>query len=348
LGYVIAGATYLADPSPFPGTTPPNPPSYGPAQGELLIIEFLVTNVSIAPTTYECEIGLYDTILVNSTDLPIEHGIYSNLTYNACYETAGWYLDCFTDVYRKTGNTTTEFIGIGLNETADCYEPQELVILYAYLEYNQEPEAYKPVDFEIHGPPNPYYNITIFRSTWTNASGIATINFTIPGSGFENWPDMVMGHWTCYQAAQVKLLGKIEDWLYWKVGWIIEVIEVEVIPGPGGWTSEIGPQKCEWIEIVVTYKTISFISKHVLFTVTAFDELLDPVQWDEWEVEVDPTDYYLCSERTDVTSVYSHIPPWAHVGLGTIYVNAFTDYPSACGCSYCPEVSVGFWIVATA
>jgi hypothetical protein len=352
LGYVIAGATYLADPSPEPGTTPPCAPSYGPAQGELLIIEFLVTNVSVAPTLYGCEIGLYDTVLVNSTDLPIEHLIYSNLTYNACYETAGWWLDCTTDSFRK--KCETPYIGEGANKTADAYEPQDLVILYAYLEYNQEPEAYKMVTFEVHGPANPVYNITIIRTALTNESGIATINFTIPGSGIPDWYTMVAGKWWCYQAAQVKIYEKPTDWLFFEVGWIVELLNVTITtPHPEG------AEKTEIIDITICFKNIMMIDKNVTFTVTVLDELLDPIQIDiyGWTVSaatygpVEEFEPGLFASNPDPYEscivLNSTIPEWAHVGLATVYVNAFTDLPRNCGCPYCPEISTTFWVIAT-
>jgi len=350
LGYVIVGATYLADPSPEPGTTPPCAPSYGPAQGVLLYIEFLVTNTSIAPVMYQCEIGLFNTTLVDKDDNPIDHGISSNLMYYACYETLGWYLDCTTDDYRK--KCDPKYIGVGPNATADAYEPQDLVILYAYLEYNQEPEAYKMVTFEIHGPANPVYNITIIRPAWTNESGIATINFTIPGSGIPDWYTMVAGKWWCYQAAQVKIYTKVTDWLFFEVGWIVELLDVTVEPQQ--------VKKGEVIDITISFKNIMCIPKNVVFTVTVLDELLDPIQKDiyGWEVaeatmgEVEEFEPGLFAANPipfeGSIVLNSTIEDWAHVGLATVYVNAFTDIPSNCGCPYCPEITTTFWIVATA
>jgi len=339
LGYVHIAGTMLGSPTSEPGTSPPMPS--GPAEGDLAFVEFLVTNVSVAPAMYQCDIGLYDIKLVNSTDQPILYDPAVNLTYYACYTTLGWYLDCTTDSFRK--KCETPWVGKGPNVTADAYEPQDLVILYAYLEYNQEPEAYKMVTFEIHGPVNSVENITIFRTAWTNDSGIATINFTIPGSGLPNWYEMVHGKWTCYQAAQVKIYQKPTDWLWFEVGWIVEILNVTVgVPHPEG------VEKNEWINITIWYKNIMMIEKWVLFTITVLDELLDPIQTETKGIWVDPATYAHNPIPTyGFIVIDSLIPDYAHVGLATVYVNAFTDLPMNCGCPYCPEVTATFWIIKT-
>jgi hypothetical protein len=353
-GYVLIAGTMLGDPAMEPGTSPPMPfnATYNTDQGVLMTVEFLVTNVSVAPTMYEGEIGLYDTKLVNSTDLPIDHLVSANLTYYACFTTLGWYLDCTTDSFRK--KCDTPYVGVGPNMTADAYEPQDLVILYATLTYNEEPEAYKMVTFEIHGPANSVENITIFRTAWTNASGIATINFTIPGSGLPNWEEMVFGKWWCYQAAQVKIYTKVTDWIFWEVGWIVEVTSVEVgVPHPEG------VERGEEMNITICFKNIMMIEKPGIITITVLDELLDPIQTEVGAFVIEPAAYGPVEEfepglfasnpipSEDCVVIYSTIPIYAHVGLATVYVNCFTDLPSNCGCPYCPEVTVTFWVIAT-
>lgn len=310
----------------------------------LAILEFNASFQTIAPDIQSSLIELYDVKLVgrypNGTLYDIEHTVVHGATYNVPYKTVGWSLDSFTDHFRK--KCWTPFIGEGINVTADAYEPQDLVILYAYLQYNFEPEAYKLVSFEIHGPANPYYNITIIRTAWTNASGIAMINFTIPGSGIPNWQEMVFGKWSEYEAAQVKIYEKPHDWLWFEVGWIVETLDVTVLPPEGA-------KKSEMIEITVVFKNIMMIPKWVLFTVVVYDELLDPIQWDAWWVLAAPATYAHNPIPTyNSTVVFSHIVDYAHVGTATVYVNAFTDFPSLCGCPYCPEITTTFFVLATA
>jgi hypothetical protein len=84
----------------------------------------------------------------------------------------------------------------------DSYSPSEQVILCAEISYNDEPVSDVEVEFEIIGPTNQYYNVTIIRQSQTNASGIATISFKIP------WPDLnpeqaVLGIWQAMAKASV-------------------------------------------------------------------------------------------------------------------------------------------------
>ena len=311
--------------------------------GIVSILEFNASVQTIAPEVVATDFTLHDIKLAgvypNGTEYAIEYLAPENATYNVPYKVVGWFLDCYTDpVRKKVVNGTTDYIGLGLNATADSYETQDLVILHAYLEYNFQPETGKIVMFEVYGPNR---TISIIRTAITNCTGVATIEFTIP-----NIP-AAFGHWVCYQAAQVKIYQKPEDWLFWKVGWIIEITNVDVVPGEGGWEDPTGPTKCEYIKIVVSYKTISFMPCDVLFTVVVLDELLDPIQEETWWIWVEPTYPVLCSERNDTTTIESHIPCFAHAGFATVYVNAFTNFPMLCGCPYCPEATAIFYIVAS-
>jgi len=287
-------------------------------------------------------LDLFDVLLVDSASDPIELFGVNDGVYEAPYKTLGWALDCYTDSFRK--KCVTPFIGMGPNATADAYEPQDMVILYSYLTFNEWPQQNWIVSFEIYGPRNPYDNITIFRTAITNASGVATINFTIP------WPcdnpyDIIFGKWTCIQYAQVKdpWAGEDEDYsarpfdiLKWDVGWIVELLDVTVDPDPVA--------VYETLNITICYKSIMQIPKDVVITVTIYDTLLDPIGEDVFDITALPGVY--CNPMEGCTWTTIEIPKWAHVGPGAqVFVNAYTALPSAGGCVYCPEISAIFTIV---
>jgi hypothetical protein len=310
--------------------------------GVLAYLMFNATYQFEVPTEgappFDFPVDLYDTKLSDSATDPITHWV-NDTVYRAPYYTLGWALDCYTDTWRTF--CETDNLGLGPNATADAYSPQQFVKLYAYLSYNEYPEQNKDVYFEIWGPRNPFDNITIYRSAITNASGVATINFTIP------WPcdhayEMIMGKWTCYQYAWVKspwkpdYYEKAMDILQFDVGWIIELLDVTVEPDP------VTP--CQNLNITITYKNIMQIPKDVLFTFTILDTLLDPIgETIVWEYQVPAGQY--CNPYCDSLSALIHIPKWTHVGPGaTVYVNAFTALPTDCGLIYCPEIFVQFEI----
>jgi hypothetical protein len=312
--------------------------------GVLAILEFNATKLFEVPTEgsppFDFPIDLYDTKLSNCATDPINHTAFDTV-YRAPYQTLGWSLDCYTDNFRK--KCFTPFIGLGPNATADAFEPHDMVILYSYLSYNEWPQQNWLVSFEIYGPVNPYFNFTLFRTAVTNASGVATINFTIPWP-CENAEEIIFGKWTCIQYAQVKdpWAGEGEDYsarpfdiLMWDVGWIIEIVSVEVAPDP------VAP--CQTLNITVFYKNIMSIEKCVVFAVSIYDDLLDPIGSAVDCMCAPPGEY--CNPYYGSFTLYIHIPKWAHVGpRSQVFVNAYTALPTAGGCIYCPEGSTTFTI----
>jgi len=109
--------------------------------------------------------------------------------------------------------------GKGPNQPSGRFKPQEVVILYAYVTNNSNAVPNKIVAFEIHGPPNSIYNITIIRTASTNTSGVATINFRIPWIS-EN-PEIIVGMWSAYASVQIAE-EKVEDTLTFMVGLIVD------------------------------------------------------------------------------------------------------------------------------
>ena len=213
---------------------------------------------------------------------------------------------------------------------SDAFGPQEEVTVYAYVTYNDEPVEYTPVAFEVKDP-NGTTRVT--RTAFTDASGIAVTEFRIPweGSGAE----ATFGDWQIWGIVDVSEIA-VEDLCQFRFGYIVSTRDIIVTtPRPEG------VKKCESIGVQVDIKSISFTSKDVYLAIVLYDECGVPIGIATADITVDPED--------GLTSTYTiHIPTWAFVGTGTIYVNIFSEKPIALGTPMCPERSATFTILKSA
>lgn len=99
------------------------------------------------------------------------------------------------DLYSQRG-------GVGANQTGGVFQPQNEVVLYALVTYNECPIQNILVSFEVDGPTNPYTNITLVLTAATNASGLAEIRFRIP-LPIEHQAEIVFGVWKACATANV-------------------------------------------------------------------------------------------------------------------------------------------------
>jgi len=228
------------------------------------------------------------------------------------------------------------FGGKGINMTSDMFWPQKPVILTAILTYNGDAVQHKPVAFQIVSPTG-YWNFT--RVEFTDANGIAIITFGLP------WPcdyaeNLTFGVWTVIAKADIQCVT-CEDWLWFKVYWYTH--ELTVTPKASSYT------KCQTAEFNITFKSYSRIARWVLVTMTVYDDLNVPIgQASAWilvgnrDLQWDPT----C--RTYLTynlTLSAHIPKWAYVGKGKVFVNTFFDWPMECGYPLSPEARAEFRIL---
>jgi hypothetical protein len=79
------------------------------------------------------------------------------------------------------------FDGKGANESSDVFQPQELVMPYALVMYNDDPLKRKLVAFQVDNPLNTLRNITIIGVNLTNNNGIAS--FALERLGPERTPN---------------------------------------------------------------------------------------------------------------------------------------------------------------
>lgn len=127
--------------------------------------------------------------------------------------------DRFIDLFTQRG-------GVGANQSSDMFQPQELVILYANVTFNDSPVANKDVGFSA-SPPTSIEVINATGYARTNASGLAVWSFRIP------WPSedpekKVFGEW--HVIATVDIADQtVVDTLTFQVGWIIQITKIATL-----------------------------------------------------------------------------------------------------------------------
>jgi len=211
------------------------------------------------------------------------------------------------------------FDGKGPNVKSDAFAPQELVILYAKVTYNDDPVANKLVGFQVNASDG---TLVFTRVAETDESGIAMAEFRIPS-------DPVFGEWLAYAIVDVAQTT-VADTMPFDVGWIIEILSVTPV--------ESTYSKGETASFTLSIKNLGKTTKTPTITVVVYDECAVPIAValvPEWSIEGEATVDFTCDLE---------IPMWAFVGTATVYANAFTDLPSNDGVPYCPEASASFII----
>lgn len=209
---------------------------------------------------------------------------------------------------------------------SDAFGPQEEVTVYALVTYNEEPVEYKPVAFEIQDPNGTTRD---YRTAFTDASGIAVTEFRIPweGSGAED----MFGTWTIIATVSIAEVT-VDDTCSFEFGYILSIESLTVTGTP--------LKKGETLSVSATIKNIAFVSKDAFVTIVLYDECGVPIGLATGWFTVDPSD--------GTTGVYGiTIPSWAFVGAGKVYVNLYTNAPSAGGTPWCPEKVGAFEILKT-
>ena len=312
-GYVLINVALLA----------PAPPAEG--SGILATIKFRVTHATVYPETVRCGLDLYDTNLSDPAGEPIPHtvhdGSYEFVPFPPCIGPA-------IDVYTQKPDP---YSGKGPNTPSDAFGPQEEVILYAYVSYNCEPVQNKLVVFEVK---NPNDEPVIFRTATSNAEGVATSSFRIPWEAEE--AESLFGEWTIFGSVEITE-QKGNDTCTFKFGWLIEITHVKTADTYGNLKTSF--TKGEHIHFNITVKNIAFTSKIATLTIVVYDECDVPIG------HVVLHDWSISPGTTEIFIIDLQIPKWAYVGIGTVYVNAYTDLPRLCGTPYCPEVSTTFMIM---
>jgi len=222
------------------------------------------------------------------------------------------------------------YSGRGLNQPSDAFAPQEEVILYAYVTYNDDPVQGKIVSFEVRGPINLVENVSFTRSAVTDAGGVATVSFRIPWPA-ESPEEVVFGVWTVVALVDIAEVA-VEDTLTFKVGWIVEILRVETVDVNN--SSKTSFVKGEHMHFRLTVKNIAMTDKVATLTLDVYDELeflLGVVTRENVKIPPGVTVYFI----EDLL-----IPTSAFVGVGVVSANAY----SVLGAPWCPQVATTFLI----
>jgi hypothetical protein len=245
-----------------------------------------------------------------------------------------------TSVAAQTGvaidlyTNQTPFNGRGANQSADTYEPQELVVLFALATYNDAAVAGKLVAFQINGPPNQFQNITIVGSGTTDENGTAEFSFRLP------WPSQtpekgIFGQWIAF--ATVEIAERVVvDTLTFRVGWIVSIIEISTLG------SQLNPQtifaRQAPIVFNLTVQNIARTPKLATIKVDVQDSDQHPI------IHIQMENMLFQPGNTNVKA-NSSIPFSAETGFANASAAPFTAPPDQGGRLYSPAIYTTFTII---
>jgi cbb3-type cytochrome oxidase subunit 3 len=226
------------------------------------------------------------------------------------------------------------FDGKGPNQPSDAFQPQELVILYALVTYNDAPVAGKLVAFAINGPPNLIQNKTISGSSISDGSGMANFSFRIP------WPDVnaetiVFGEWNVVATVDIADIA-VTDTLTFRVGWIVKIKTITTL------NDQLMPQNSflrqRTIFFNLTLENIAFTPKTATIIVDAVDAADYPIIHVElYDLILQPGESYALA--------FSNIPLNAEIGESKVSAFAYTARPTQGGILYSPAAHTTFEII---
>jgi len=225
--------------------------------------------------------------------------------------------------------------GRGLNQASDAFAPQDEVFLYAEAMYNEDPVENRLVAFEIYGPVNPVFNVTLSRTGTTNASGIARVSFRLPWPA-EDAETVTFGVWTVY--AVVEIAGEsVQDTLTFQVGWIVDIVSLVTV------NVDLQPQtrfsRETFVGVELGLRNIAMLPRRATLTVVTYDNLsvpIDDIVLNNFEVKPGDMD-------VDLSCMFS-IPVEAALGQAMVRAMAYTAPLADGGVAYCPEASTVFLI----
>jgi len=222
------------------------------------------------------------------------------------------------DLYTQRG-------GRGPDLPSDAFAPQEEVIFYASVTYDFDPVEAKIVAFQIFDANN---SLIDYRTAETNATGIALINMRIPSTP-------IFGTWCAIATVEVLNLV-VNDTLTFKVGWIIEILSLQIVNEKS--EAKLEFLRGERINFLLYVQNIAFVPKIVTFTITVYDACKVPIG------HVLLPHWIVSPNRSIIFILGIDIPIWSYSGLSAVYANACTNLPNVNGQPYCPETKVEFQI----
>jgi len=241
-----------------------------------------------------------------------------------------------SDTARKIDLFTQKipFNGKEINQPSDAFAPQELVILYANVTYNEAPIARMLVAFQAKNPRNPFENMTIAGSSFTDESGIAQFSFRIPWPS-ENAEQIIFGEW--FATANVEIAQQVvADTLTFQVGWILKITNITTL------NARLEPQtrylRGEMIFFNLTVENIALIPKSATIIIDVQDTANYPI------IHIEMDNLVFQSGENHVHGS-SQIPATAIIGEATVSAAAYTASPNIGGVLYSPAALSRFEII---
>lgn len=312
--YIIVGVMILPDENgtyhgPFPE-----------GEGVVYTIRFKGILQGVYPTTYTCPLDLDDSWVdfgdKDGVSIPKDPSVDG--TYTMKPRVLGRTIDVYTQYSEPYG-------GQGINATSDMFWPQQEVILYANVTYNEWPVQNKDVTFQVIAPDGTTMTTLVGR---TNEYGVATASFRM------NWPcdspEDLFGEWTVI--ASVDIAGEVvRDFLWFKYDYLVRIWKVT--------TDKDSYAHGEWINVTVTIGSQSQIPRQVVVTITIHDELNFPVITGTKYFEVTVSGAKYCSYNNYTGWVLIHVDKSVVAGTAKIHVNALSNWPTNGGYALTNEYS---------
>lgn len=222
--------------------------------------------------------------------------------------------------------------GQGVNQSSDMFQPQELVILYANVTFNDSPVANKDVGFGISPPSNSnLINATGYART--NESGLAEWSFRIPWPSED--PEKVFGAWLV--VATVDIADQtVVDTMVFQVGWIIKITEIATLNVEG--KPEVNYLRQSTVIFNLTVENSARTAKPATITIDVQDSGSHPI------IHIQLANLVF-QPGVSYVNASALIPPEASLGQATVSAALYTAPVEQGGVLYSPAVSTTFEIV---
>ena len=210
IGEVVLPETNGTWATPFPSAPNPNPEA-------LAEFTFNATMQGVFPTTLSCPLTFTNLQVANWLAQPIGMGPEVDGLYVIQPSITGREIDIYTQWPAPYG-------GQGLDQPSDMFWPQKSITLYANVTYNGWAEQQKEVAFQIIAP----NTVNMDNETWailyatTNASGIASVTFTLPWPCDD--PQQWFGVWTVIGTVDIACTI-VNDTLWFHYDYLTEIFK---------------------------------------------------------------------------------------------------------------------------
>ena len=224
------------------------------------------------------------------------------------------------------------YSGRGHNMPSDAFGPQDVVILYALVLRDNAPVDNILVAFDVETPNGANFSI----SNPTNASGIATVNFTIATPPINITQTDVFGYWTVI--GTILYSGQVySDTLTFRVDWVVKLLTVRTIDEDLSYQSSFGNGGDVGLEI--TLRSIAKTLRNATISIVIEDEL-------GFTVNFSLIKDFIVQPNEKLLYIYNKamLPKGAHIGYAKVIVSAFTALVNEGGTPFCPSIETDFFV----